>query len=316
MELVEIQDPDILIGYPESRTRAALKTVLFKGDETKRHHQAILFRSEVEAVRLASTVAVFAAWIDGEKGFMCLEYVMGLNLDQEIEKTKLSGPRNEDDVLRLIVDVLLQIAQADRVGVAHRDIHTGNIINSKSAGFFRLIDWGQDCRLDAHGPPGVISCLAADHRKATGAPIDQDPDNRWRLPNMVYPEEILRRYLHESNRQKPLTVEEERRAFAKKIQRNDLYSLGKVAYEYYTGTARRAGRLWWLRNHPIARSDDPHKKFLVDLIDTLLDDAKTPLLSASEVLQHISLSDRGRNMVELQANTLLTLRSSYCDTLS
>jgi serine/threonine-protein kinase len=77
-------------------------------------------------------------------GFIALEWIEGVVLEDELEERRGRGGRTPGEVLSLMRGVLDALSMVHRMGIAHRDLKPGNIIVSASpeGPLVRLLDFG------------------------------------------------------------------------------------------------------------------------------------------------------------------------------
>ncbi|GID16529.1 hypothetical protein Aab01nite_01190 [Paractinoplanes abujensis] len=105
--------------------------------------------------------------------YLVLEYIDGAPLTQVLRR----GPLDEDDVVRLAVDLVGPLAAAHRAGLVHRDVKPDNVIVERT-GRARLIDFGLAGRYGTY-EDGVAGTLAYSAPEQTGMlkrPVDGRSD--------------------------------------------------------------------------------------------------------------------------------------------
>ncbi|MBL7259507.1 diguanylate cyclase [Paractinoplanes lichenicola] len=105
--------------------------------------------------------------------YLVLEYIDGAPLTQVLRR----DPLDEDDVVRLAVDLVGPLSAAHRAGLVHRDVKPDNVIVDRS-GQGRLIDFGLAGRYGA-SDDGVAGTLAYSAPEQTGMlkrPVDGRSD--------------------------------------------------------------------------------------------------------------------------------------------
>ncbi|GID27704.1 diguanylate cyclase [Paractinoplanes brasiliensis] len=105
--------------------------------------------------------------------YLVLEYIDGAPLTQVLQR----GPLDEDDVVRLAVDLVGPLAAAHRVGLVHRDVKPDNVIVDRT-GTARLIDFGLAGRYGTHddGVTGTVTYSAPEQTGMFKRPVDGRSD--------------------------------------------------------------------------------------------------------------------------------------------
>ncbi|MBM2614807.1 diguanylate cyclase [Actinoplanes sp. LDG1-06] len=104
--------------------------------------------------------------------YLVLEYIDGAPLSQVLRR----GPLDEDDALRLAIDLVGPLAAAHRAGLVHRDVKPDNVIVERT-GTSRLIDFGLAGRGGADDRiAGTLSYCAPEQTGMLKRPVDGRSD--------------------------------------------------------------------------------------------------------------------------------------------
>ncbi|MBU2663962.1 diguanylate cyclase [Actinoplanes bogorensis] len=105
--------------------------------------------------------------------YLVLEFIDGAPLSQVLRR----GPLDEDEAVRLAVDLVGPLAAAHRAGLVHRDVKPDNVIVDR-AGTGRLIDFGLAARGGAADDriAGTLSYSAPEQTGMLNRPVDGRSD--------------------------------------------------------------------------------------------------------------------------------------------
>jgi serine/threonine protein kinase len=107
----------------------------------KRFEQEFRIASKLDHPNIVKVIE----YCGGEAPFFVMEYVDGESLGEKLER---GGPLNEEDALRIIVQIAEGLGQAHRQGMIHRDIKPDNILVTAD-GQAKLTDLGLAKQEDA-----------------------------------------------------------------------------------------------------------------------------------------------------------------------
>ena len=163
---------------PHIHRQVAIKTVHKEllGDSTAQDSIAARFRNEAQAVgRIAhpGVVAIYEFGEDDDTAYIAMEFVLGRNLDQVLAATPLL---EENQLLRIMDQLLSALAAAHEQGVWHRDIKPANLILT-SAGQVKLTDFGI-ARIEHAGLTQVSSMIGTPGYMAPEQYMGEGVDHR------------------------------------------------------------------------------------------------------------------------------------------
>ncbi|MBL1262039.1 MAG: protein kinase [Thiotrichaceae bacterium] len=208
----------------EAQDRDPYVAIKVLSEEFKTHPEAFiaLQRESRKAQRIAhpSTVKVYDFDRDGDIVFMTMEYMVGKPLDQMIRQYHATGlPR--DDAWAILADICSALAHAHHEKIVHSDFKPGNVFITDS-GMAKIFDFG------------IARAVAKIDRHAD-IPQDQTVFDAGGLGALT-----------------PAYASLEMLQGKTPDVRDDIYALGCVTYEIFTG------------EHPFDRipADEAHKKKL------------------------------------------------------
>ncbi len=114
---------------PAMNRRVALKELAVPGGSTEKQRQERLARFQREAKAAGSLahpniVTIYEVGEDNGRAFIAMEYLEGQTLRQRID---VDGAIEQDEAVRILLEVLDGLAYAHEKGVVHRDIKPDNI---------------------------------------------------------------------------------------------------------------------------------------------------------------------------------------------
>lgn len=161
------------------------------------------FASEARSLAALNHPHIVGVHDFGEAGgyfYLLMEFVDGVNLRQLIQSRRLTP----DEALGIIMPVCDALQAAHERGIVHRDVKPENLLIDRN-GAVKIVDFGIARMMDEPAAEGIVATvpdLSAVHTLAVGTPDYAAP---------------------------------EQRASAPCDHRADIYSLGVVLYEMFTG---------------------------------------------------------------------------------
>jgi serine/threonine protein kinase len=227
--------------------------------DVKRRDRLLLEGQVLQSLRHSNICSVYEVGEDSGRVFLAMEYVEGRTLHEVADQQRLPTAR--------VIDIGCQLAAAleaaRRAGIVHRDLKGANVMVLPS-GDVKVLDFG-------------LAKYAASTEQRLMNPVGRptDPGLIFGTAEFMSPEQALGREVD---------------------HRSDLFSLGVILYELFTGTlpfkgATRMELFWSILNTkpaPITDADPSLSPALAGLIAKLLEkDARGRPQSAGRVLEEL-----------------------------
>jgi serine/threonine protein kinase/tetratricopeptide (TPR) repeat protein len=144
---------------PELDRRVAIKLLHPDPSGAPEEQRARLLREAQAMARLShpNVVAVYDVGRVGEQVFVAVELVEGTTVTRWLEHGA-SGPRSQDEILRMFVAAGRGLAAAHAVGLVHRDFKPDNVLIGRD-GRPRVTDFGLAKPIDRAHAPGLTGTL-------------------------------------------------------------------------------------------------------------------------------------------------------------